>query len=88
MMRAMGRMYGAPYQKPIEIPGAIRTEVVNNVAQSLAIARPISAPAPKYSPPVGLWRPATPMTLSPSQPNLMMDPSDPTTWQRQYRFDG
>lgn len=86
MMRAMGRMYGAPYQKPIAVPGAIRTEVVDHVAQSWAIARPVSAPAPKYSPPVGLWRP-DPVGLSPSAPKLMMDPSDPSTWQRSYRFE-
>jgi len=25
---------------------------------------------------------------APSKPNLMMDPSDPSTWTREYRFDG
>lgn len=86
-MRLIPRhLYTAPDWKPVVVPGAIRTEVINNVAQSWAITRPVAAPAPKYSPPVGLWRPQQAMQLTPSRPNVMMDPSDPQTWQREYRF--
>lgn len=28
------------------------------------------------------------VALVPVKPRLMMDPSDPTTWQRQYQFTG
>lgn len=79
------RLYPAPVTRMTVIPGAIRTEVVNNVATSWPIVRPVSAPAPRYSPPASLRRGLGP-EISPSRPNVMMDPSDPTTWQRQYRF--
>ena len=37
------------------------------------------------------WRQAAPagggLAVAMRQPHLMMDPSDPSTWQRQYSFD-
>ena len=77
--------YLPPDWKPVAVPGAVKTVVVNNVPTSWAIARPVSAPSPQYSPPVGLWRPEN-MSLAPRKPKVMMDPSDQSTWQRQYRF--
>lgn len=79
------RRYTAQQWSTLDRAGAVRTTIVNNVATSWAIARPVSAPTPQYSPPVGLWRPPG-MALTPSAPKVMMDPSDESTWQRQYRF--
>lgn len=45
-----------------------------------------SSGAPAYPPPGALHRPGAVPTLGMARPNLMMDPSDPSTWQRQYRF--
>ncbi len=28
------------------------------------------------------------LAVAPRKPRLMMDPSDPSTWQREYRFTG
>lgn len=76
------------------IPGVIKVATANNIEQTWAIARPVSAPdsggAPYYIaqnliPQGGLVRGGA-MPLTPSQPNLEADPSNPTTWQRAYVF--
>lgn len=86
MMRDVGsRMYTASQWGPRMVAGAVRTEVVNGIPQSWAVSRPVAAPAPQYSPPVGLWRPGS-IGLTMPRPNKMMDPSDQSTWQREYRF--
>jgi hypothetical protein len=41
---------------------------------------PEAGPSYRTALPVGTFE------LTPSKPNLMMDPSDPSTWQRQYVF--
>lgn len=74
--------------------GVVRTETVNNVLQTWAIARPTggyaSDGAPLYL--AGHARPNGPlvrggvMPLTPAKPNVEMDPSNPQTWQRQYYF--
>lgn len=43
--------------------------------------------------PAGVLQPGALITggslpLTPAKPSLMMDPSDPTTWQRPYQFTG
>jgi hypothetical protein len=37
-------------------------------------------------PPAGALYSGGAQMLKPPKPNLMMDPSDPTTWRRDYRF--
>lgn len=85
------------YPKPItrvSDPGFMRVTRVKNITHTWAIARPNSGFSPTGAPfyiagQEGengvLLRGRTPK-LTPSQPLLEMDPSDPTTWQRQYRF--
>lgn len=74
----------APYAPQVG-QGFARTEVVNKVPTTWAIARPTAFPTPLYSPPAAIPR-GSGVGFSPAQPNVMMDPSDPHTWQRQYRF--
>jgi hypothetical protein len=78
----------------LNTPGYIRVVRQNNITQTWAVSRPGSAPeplgAPFYlhetmSPQGGLIRTGV-MPLMPSRPRVQMDPSDPSTWQRQYRF--
>lgn len=91
-----------PYAPPrANIPGAIvdrPTGAFNsnkNVVAAMPIARPNSSPvgdgAPfyldTYSVPRGAIVHGGMMMVTPLRPRLEMDPSDPTTWQRQYRFD-
>lgn len=65
----------------------------------MPIARPNSSPAPGGAPfylygpmNTGSQRPNGTLlrggshSLSPSKPRVEMDPTDPTTWQRSYRF--
>lgn len=74
-------------------PGGTNTN--SNVVQTWAIARPGSSPgvegAPFYLttyryPPNSLIRSGASEPLNLTQPNLEMDPTNPNTWQRQYRF--
>ena len=70
-----------------------------NIIAAMAIARPNSSPSPDGAPfyisgPMGTgsYCPNGPLhrggvsSFSPSKPSLEMDPTDITTWQRQYRF--
>jgi hypothetical protein len=41
---------------------------------------------PQQGPPQRELHTGGAMTWAPAQPNLMMDPSDPSTWQRPYVF--
>ena len=66
--------------------GYVRSATVNNVVTTWAISRPTATPAPLYSPPAAVPRGTGFGGFTPAQPNTMMDPSDPSTWQRQYRF--
>lgn len=91
----------SPYlPPPVRTPGAIVQRPAgafnnrNNIVAAMPIARPNSSPAPGGAPfylnesqadhlPIAH---GGVMSLSPARPKLEMDPSDPTTWQRQYRF--
>lgn len=70
-----------------------------NIDVMMAIARPNSSPSPDGAPfyvngPMGTGSscPNGPLlrggvaSFGPAVPDLEMDPSDPKTWQRQYRF--
>jgi hypothetical protein len=74
--------------------GAVRVEYKDGIAQTWAVSRPTSSFDPvgapyyyggmaKVNPPIA--RGGT-MKLTPHRPNIEMDPSDSTTWQRSYRF--
>lgn len=76
------------------IPGAIKQQDMKGITQTWAIARPNSAPQPTGAPfyMVGydtrhgeLIRTGQ-LALTPATPNVAMDPSDMTTWQRTYKF--
>lgn len=79
---------------PVNRDGAVRIARVNGITQTWAIARPSSGPHPVGAPfYVNEW--ATPTNVifygntpqfSPARPKIQMDPSDPSTWQREYRF--
>jgi hypothetical protein len=82
---------GAMVDRPV---GAFNTRKPNIVAR-MPIARPNSSPSPDgapfylgsaYQPNKGVLIHGGSMPLTPSRPVLEMDPSDPTTWQRDYRF--
>ena len=74
--------------------GAIRITMHKGIPQTWAVARPTGGYDPNGAPfyVSGSARPNGPMARSGSQairphrPNIAMDPSDPTTWQRDYRF--
>lgn len=86
MMRGMNQFqYGAADYSPVVYPGAVRTVTINGLTQTWAVTRPSAAPAPKYSPPASISR-GSGVGFSPATPNVEMDPSNPATWQRQYRF--
>lgn len=86
MMRAIPnhQYVPAPYTPTVR-QGVIKVVNVNNVETTWAIARPVAAPLPAYSPPASISR-GSGVGFSPAQPNVEMDPSDQQTWQRQYRF--
>lgn len=78
----------------VNTPGYVRVARVDGIVQTWAISRPGSAPDPiaapnwineNASPPNQLIQTGF-MPLIPARPKVMMDPSDPSTWQRQYRF--
>jgi hypothetical protein len=91
----------SPYlPPPARTPGAIVERPAgafnnkNNIVAAMPIARPNSSPSPDGAPfylqesmadHAPMVRGGA-MAITPSRPNLEMDPSDPTTWQRQYRF--
>lgn len=92
----------APYAPTrVNIPGAIVDRPVGafhskkNIVAAMPIARPNSSPASEggpfymegYSVPTGQLARGGILSLSPSRPRVEMDPSDPSSWQRQYRFD-
>lgn len=78
--------------------GTVKVKEVNGIPQTWAISRPSASPASDYSAPLYL----SPSTVSPPRQNSVlrggtfglalpgmrveMDPSDVTTWQRNYRF--
>lgn len=82
---------GAMADRPL---GAFNAHKPNIVAR-MPIARPNSSPvvagAPFYLGPAYQYNQGGligggAVTLSPAKPNLEMDPSDQTTWQRAYSF--
>lgn len=86
MTRAMdSHQYVAADYTPRVFPGAMRSNTINGIVQTWAVSRPSAAPTPKYSPPPPVSR-GSGVGFSPAQPNVEMDPSNPQTWQRQYRF--
>lgn len=90
--------YSAPAPERVNLAGYIKTEMVNNVETMWPVARPCNgwngSGAPYYlgtpqecrAPKNRLIRSGG-FKFTPGQPALEMDPSDHTTWQRQYRFD-
>lgn len=86
MTRAMNdHQYTPADYTPVIRPGAIRTVPVNGVVTTWAVARPVVAPTPLYSAPASIQR-GSGVGFSPGRPVVEMDPSNPQTWQRQYRF--
>lgn len=90
------RYHDVPAVPRVNVPGYMRQETVNGIQQTWAIARPNSSPGAMGGPvtvrgPGMLARPGALqrggiMPLTPAKPKLEMDPSDPSTWQRQYSF--
>lgn len=74
--------------------GAIRVTMHKKVPQTWAVARPTGGFDPVGAPfyitgsaaENGPLARGGSQAVRPSKPNVEMDPSDPTTWQRQYRF--
>jgi hypothetical protein len=96
-MLTRGHVWHPYFPLPVErqtIPGSIRVSEHKGITQTWAVARPVVSPvglgAPLYL--AGNERPNGPfqrggmMPLTPAKPNLEMDPSDPSTWQRKYTF--
>jgi hypothetical protein len=89
--------YSSLQPSQVTAKGVVRSETVNGIPQTWAIARPVSAPsadgAPLYlgvsplqnAPANRLIRAGAP-TLGMNPPKLEMDPTDFRTWQRQYYF--
>lgn len=74
--------------------GAIRVTVHRGIPQTWAVARPTGGYDPVGAPfyitgnarPNGLLLRSGSQAVQPAKPNVEMDPSDPTTWQRDYQF--
>lgn len=77
------------------LPGAMRVETVKGIVQTWAVSRPVACYNP-YGTPFYIQgnvpdcgnrieRGGT-FRLTPARPNVEMDPSDQSTWQRPYRF--
>jgi hypothetical protein len=97
----ISHQYGPYSPTPTNIPGSIVDRPAGafnsnkNIVAAMPIARPNSSPfsaegAPfymnGYDVPNGQIVRGGVTSLSPSRPKIEMDPSDPTTWQRTYRF--
>lgn len=89
--------YSSQKPAPVVSPGVVKVESHKGIPQTWAVARPSSSPSPhgaplylglspwQYAPRNELVR-GTGFELGMSKPKLEADPSDSTTWQRQYRF--
>lgn len=84
--RKMGfpRLYGVPRNYRDPRAGLIKVQMVKDIPHAWAIARPGGVNLP-HAGGNTIVRTPTP-TLNMSRPRIAMDPSDPNTWQRQYRF--
>lgn len=78
---------------PVTTPGYARSSTRNGIVQTWAIVRPGSGPQPDGAPfyisgyrPNALIRGGT-FAVTPARPNVEMDPTDSSTWQRQYYFN-
>lgn len=92
--------YGALSPTPVNIPGAMVTRPAGginsnyNIVTVMPIARPNSSPsgiaAPfyvtGYDRPNGVLARGGALPVSPTKPRVETDLTDPTTWQREYRF--
>jgi len=87
MTRSMdSHQYAAVPQGVVSAPGFVRVTTVNNIPNTWAIARPTGSPSlPAYNPPAQLPR-LNEYPFTPPRYRVQMDPSDPSTWQRQYVF--
>lgn len=91
------RLFGVAPAYYDNLAGLVRTVSVNNIVHTIPIARPGGVYRPNCAPHYlhvpeanrGLQnhveRFAT-LPFTPPPPRLEMDPSDPSTWQRPYRF--
>jgi hypothetical protein len=89
--------YSSRQPTPVVAPGVVKVEKHKGIVQTWAVARPTSSPSPhgaplylglspyQYAPRNELVR-GTGFVMGMGKPALEADPSDPTTWQRQYRF--
>lgn len=76
----------APYPQ-VAYPGAVKVVYVKNVPTVWPVTRPMSAPVTPNPTQGTLFRGGTAMfRMQLTAPNVEMDPSNPATWQRQYRF--
>lgn len=89
---SLNRNYTVYAPPAVIVPGTVRVVVRDNIPQTWAIARPGTSPQPDGAPhyvsrylPNQMIRGGF-MGLRPPVPNIEMDPSDPTTWQRRYQF--
>jgi hypothetical protein len=84
----------APVQPAqVNVPGFVRVTMAKGIPQTWAVVRPGSGPAPDDCPHYLGFHSRTNeilygghLALTMGRPNLEMDPSDPTTWQRDYKF--
>lgn len=89
---SLDRNYTIYSPPPVATPGFVRAQMVKGIPQTWAITRPGGAPqadgAPHYVSTYGqnqMIRGGF-LGLIPARPKVEMDPSDPATWQRRYRF--
>jgi hypothetical protein len=91
------RNYHVEYPEYLGLAGHVRNSMHNGVPTTWAISRPVFGYAADLAPgyyqhhgltanPRNKLRTAGAMHITPHKPRVEMDPSDPTTWQRQYRF--
>lgn len=86
MMRSLDTHQYQPARYPqVGWRGAVKTEYVNNVPTTWAVARPTSFPASPYPAQIPVER-GNGFSFTPTQPHLEMDPGNPASWQRQYQF--
>ena len=77
--------YGAGTPKRNDMPGyLVEKESPKGFSYTVAISRPVRSWAVELA--GGLLRSGARLNVVLTQPHNAMDPSDPTTWQRDYRF--
>lgn len=89
---SLNRNYTVYAPPSVVAPGFVRMTVHKGIPQTWAVVRPGSSPDPNGAPfytsgyRPNIFQYGGVFQVKPARPNVEMDPSDKSTWQRQYYF--